>query len=124
MEKDMKVFLIALIFFTIDFSIAREQSEAFQVKIFDQRVKVISPNKHSQKMSIILENVTLTKFIGKIVTQKRKVLEYLAIPPRGFQTIEISIKKNEVVFFVPQSPGLQEVELVVGRDSYEIPSKK
>lgn len=103
---------------------ASEKSEAFLVTIFDRYVKVISPDKAYTQTSIIIENKTLSTIVGKI--QKGKTdLHFLTLESQSSKSFQIKVPpSNEVLLFVPMSPASQEVQLLIGKKSYEIPPQK
>lgn len=104
---------------------AYERSRAFHVKVFDKKIKVISPSHNDfndfEDVHLIVENKSLGKLLGKVNTF------YMAIKSNDFQSIsleDLGVERGERFFFVPLSPPFQEVELVLGRRSYEIPPKR
>ncbi len=101
-----------------------ESLDGFLVSAFDDRYKVISPEKFKNNMEIIIENKTLIKLIGKVVINNSKSVAYVAIDSEKYQKLLINLKKGDVLHFYPLSPAFQEVELIVGNKTYEIPPKK
>ncbi|MBT7611271.1 MAG: hypothetical protein HN576_16040 [Bacteriovoracaceae bacterium] len=101
-----------------------EKAEAFMVYLFEDRVKVLSPKNYHKNQSVIIENKTLTKVIGKIRNESGKVLKYVNIRPGEFKSVEVVIAKGHNIYFVPMVPSFQEVILSFGKRSYEVPSKK
>ena len=100
---------------------AYEKSDAFIVKIFDGRVLVLSPVKDDPNLSVIIENKTLVDIRGKIETGRGEILNYVNILARGSQSLKLNRKNKERIFFIPQSPPFQRVELKLGNKPYEIP---
>jgi uncharacterized SAM-binding protein YcdF (DUF218 family) len=103
---------------------AIESLNGFLVSAFDDRFKVISPEKFKTPMEVIVENKTLVRLIGKVIVNSKTVAGYVAVEPEKYQKVIINLKKGDVLHFVPLSPSFQEVELIVGNKSYEIPPKK
>ena len=101
-----------------------ESLDGFLVSAYDDRYKVISPEKFKSNMEIIIENKTLIKLIGKIVINNNKSAAYVAIDSEKYQKLLVNLKKGDVLHFYPLSPAFQEVELIVGNKTYEIPPKK
>ena len=101
-----------------------ESSEAFMVYLLENRVKVLSPEKYHRKQSVIIQNKTLTKVIGKIRNQEGKILFFVNILPGEFKSINVEMEKGQSIYFVPMVPSFQEVILSFGKRSYEVPSKK
>ena len=50
-------------------------------------------------------------------------IEIMTLPSGGFKSVEINIKKQDRIYFIPLVPAFQEVELIFGKKSYEIPPK-
>jgi hypothetical protein len=103
---------------------AYENAEAFMVYLLEDRVKVLSPKNYHKNQSVIIENKTLTKVIGKIRNQDGEVLKYVNILPGEFKSVEVVIIKGQSIFFVPMVPSFQEVILSFGKKSYEVPPQK
>ena len=102
---------------------ANEKSEAFLVTIYDRFVKVVSPDKAYTQTSIIIENKTLSTIVGKIQRGKTD-LHFLTLEPQNSKSLQVKIVGNEPLLFVPLSPSSQEVQLLIGKKSYEIPPQK
>jgi hypothetical protein len=115
--------LVILSLFFISFAKAEERSEAFLVKVFDNYVRVVSPDKNYTLVSVIIENKTMSKLIGKISKGKTD-LAFLSIDPDKTKSVQVKYSKDEKLIFVPMAPASQEVELIVGKKTYEIPPQK
>lgn len=102
---------------------ATERSDAFLVKVYDQFVKVISPDKAYSNISVIIENHTLSTLTGKLVKDGVDHT-FLTIKPDKNKSVTLKYSPNEVINFVPLAPAFQEVQLIVGKKSYEIPPQK
>ena len=103
---------------------AIESLDGFLISAFDDRYKVVSPEKFKDKMEIIVENKTLVRLIGKVVLNNSKSISFVSIDPEKYQKLLVNLKKGDIVHFYPLSPAFQEVELIVGNKTYEIPPKK
>lgn len=103
---------------------AIESLDGFLVTAFDDRFKVISPPKYKADMEVIIENKTLVRLVGKIVINNQKNTQYVSVDPEKYQKVVVKIKKGDILHFVPLTPAFQEVELIIGNKSYEIPPKK
>lgn len=121
----MKCLLFFLLFSLLNFpAFSGEKSEAFLVTIFDRYVKVISPDKSYSQTSIIIENKTLSTIVGKIQKGKSD-LHFLTLEPQQTKSFQVKVPTtNEPLLFVPMSPAAQEVQLLIGKKSYEIPPQK
>ena len=115
--------LLFLVFLSVK-SLAIESLDGFLVSAFDDRYKVISPEKFKSNMEVKIENKTLMKLIGKVVINQSKNASYVAIDSEKYQKLLVNLKKGDVLHFYPLSPAFQEVELIVGNKTYEIPPKK
>lgn len=124
MIKQLSVLLLFLSFSLVAKTLQLgDHKEAFQVLVLERKVKVISPLKESSKTSVVIENRTLSKLLGKIELDNGKNLGFLSIPSNGFRSLEFSVPKGRRFFFVPMSPPFQKIELIFGQRSYEIPPK-
>lgn len=103
---------------------AQERSETFIVRNFESHVQVLAPKKMYDEQSVIVENRTLEKLIGKLSTPDQKHVEFVAIEPKESKSIQLPGKGHKSLLFIPLSPAFQSVELKVGMDSYEIPAKR
>ncbi len=123
MWKTLIISLFALGF--IYEAAAYERSDAFIVRVFEKRIRVLSPKKYSdRKTSVIIENKTLVKGIYELTRKSGKRIKYISVRPGKFKAIELKLlSKNESFYFVPVSPPFQKVELIPGSRPYEIPPK-
>ena len=103
---------------------AIESSNGFVVTSYDDRIRIISPVKFRSPMEVIIENKTLIRLIGKVVVNKKMNAGFASVEPDKYQRIMVNLKKGDLIHFVPHSPSFQEVELIVGNKSYEIPPKR
>ena len=92
--------------------------------MFSDRVVVLSPGKMEKTLSVIIENRTLTKLIGKITDQHEKILSNVAIEANKTKSFSLKANQTDHFFFIPLSPAFQEVPLKIGSKPYEIPPKK
>ena len=125
--KDLIILIkIIILCFFISVKVhAREVSDTFVVRIFGDRVKVISPTKYSKNLSVIVENKSYADLLGKVVTKQGQLIDFVSVPAESFKVVDLkNLKKGEEVLFVPLAPAFQEVELVVGREVYEIPPQR
>lgn len=118
-----KIIGLILLFFSLQ-GHAVESHDGFLVSAHDDRFKVVSPEKYKTPMEVIVENKTLVRLIGKIIINHDRIISFSSVDPEKFQRIMIPLKKGDILHFVPLSPAFQEVELIVGNKTYEIPPKK
>lgn len=119
----LKLLILFVIFQLPQIANAEERSDAFLVKVFDNYVRVISPDKNYTLVSIIIENKTMSKLIGKVIRGKTD-LAFLSIDPDKTKSVQVKYLKEEKLLFIPMAPASQEVELIVGKKTYEIPPQK
>lgn len=118
--KSIYVILFGLAFNLYSF----ESSESFQIKVYDSSIKVIAPSAFDKKLYAVIENQTLSKLVGKIVTDKDRLVATVAIESQGSKSIDLKATSGERFFFIPLAPPFQEVELIVGKKVYEIPPRR
>jgi hypothetical protein len=121
------IFITLLSFFCaqlLAIDIPKDKDDVFLVKVFDQSIKVTSPPKHLPFLSIIVENNTLVTLLGKVQTSTKNVIGFITVKPNSFQSLPLRIKEGERIFFIPMAPPFQEVELIIGNKTYEIPPKR
>lgn len=103
---------------------AIEQSNAFIISINDSGNKVIAPETVDKKVGVIINNRTLSDVRGKIVNEDRSVVINVNILSNNSESFEVPYSKDGKLTFIPISPSFQEVVLVVGEKSYEVPNIK
>lgn len=118
----MRVLIPLFLFFFVGISSwSYEKADAFVVRIFDDKVKVLSPVKDDPNLNVIIENKTLVDIRGKIENGYGEILYYVNVKSRGSRSFSLKRKLKEKIFFIPQSPPFQKVELKLGNKPYEIP---
>ena len=115
--------LIMLIGFPLQL-MAKEKTDAFVVRLFADRTKVLAPSSFSKNMNVILENKTLVNIVGKIVNHTRNKTEFIAIEAGKRSSKRIKGREGDIVYFLPMSPPAQKIVLKYGANSYEIPPKE
>lgn len=120
----MKILWITLLAFSTIVAFSYESPDAFIVKIYDKQVRVLSPTKYDEKLSVIIENKTLTPMRGKLETYSGETLNYVSIDPGKSTSLSVERLNKERLFFIPTSPPLQKVELKLGNKPYEIPPRQ
>lgn len=120
----LRLVLFLLIVTAATNATAIESLNGFLVSAYDERFRVISPEKFRSPMEVIIENKTLVRLIGKVIVNSKTVAGYVAVDPEKYQRVMVNLKKGDILHFIPLSPSFQEVELIVGNKTYEIPPKK
>lgn len=119
-----RVVLLLLIVYQISICSGSEMSDAFIVKVYDQKVKVLSAAKYYPKINVIIENRTLNKVLGRVECDFNNVIKFVFIPSRKSESVEVDLKNCKKLYFIPMSPSFQKVELAIGKKSYEIPPQR
>lgn len=101
-----------------------QRSDAFIIKIFDNKVRVISPDKFDKNLNVIVENKTQVKVVAKLQGESGNNYSFFSIDKKKSQSQKLLDFKKEKIYFVPLSPPLQKVILKLGSKPYEIPSEK
>lgn len=114
------LFLLTLL---LSFEALGKETPAFVIQIQDRSMKVTSPAKKSSVLTVLIENRSLSDQVGKFMI-KGKNLKFVSVASGKNETTEIQNKDGATVYFVPLSPAFQEVELVFGKKTYEIPTKE
>lgn len=121
--RSLRILLFILITLGASRAFAYERPDAFIVKIYDQRVRVLSPSKYDETLAVIIENKTLTPMRGKLETYSGETLNYVSIDPGKSASLSVKRLNKERLFFIPIAPPLQKVELKLGNKPYEIPPR-
>ena len=103
---------------------SRGNTHAFLVTIFDQKIRVVSPARHSPHIHVILKNETQNKVIGRVQTKEGRVIDYVNLVQGEIRSVALGHIRQKSIFYYPLAPSFQAVELVPGRSTYEIPEKK
>lgn len=117
----MKVFVIFTILLTQ--AVYGQYTDSFIVDVNDQSIKVTSPLKKTETVSIIIKNNTLDKIVSELRSEK-KVLKRFVLRPEGKEVIQVNYSKVKTLFYVPIAPPFEAAELRFERRPYEIPEKK
>lgn len=117
--------MLKILILLINLCFSQENSDAFIVKFFPQKARVIGPAKWSdQNQGIIVENETLEVLTAKIATASGELIKHVRVPARTKESFLVQYPKGEKIEFVPLSPPLQKFPLIYGKKAYEIPSKR
>ncbi len=101
-----------------------EYREAFSIKIHDKKVGVVSTKEIFGKVAVNFDNQSLGTIRGKIfkMDDKKEVsIQYLAVQSQKSKVVEFNFDKGKRYFYRQESPPFQDVELIPGKKSYEIP---
>jgi hypothetical protein len=124
MMKLLKIFILSLIVGHGGVSYSQAVSETFIVRSFDQRVEVLAPSKFHPEQVVVIENRTTEDLIGYVQTEDGKTTRHIRVKPSKTTSVNLPGQNAQRFIFVPMSPPFQEVELVIGKEAYEIPPKR
>jgi len=119
-----KIGFVIFSFFLMGKVMAIESLDGFLVSAYDDRFKVISPEKFKVSMEVVIENKTLVRLVGKLVINNKENASFISVDSDQYKKAIVKLKKGDVLHFIPLTPAFQEVELIVGDKKYEIPPKK
>ena len=117
----MKLSLL-LCFLLPSFSFGR-YTEAFIVEVHNQSIKVTSPLKKVDAVSIIIKNNTFDKIVSELRSET-KVLKRFVLKEQGKEVLQVDYSKTKALFYVPVAPAFEAVELKFEQGPYEVPAKK
>ncbi len=116
--------MLFLSFFFVSSIFASEKGESFIIRSFDDHIQVIAPQKYYPDQTVVIENKTLIRLIGKLQTKDLEQVRHIAIEPGKYQSLKIPNQNKGPLVFIHLSPSFQEVELRIGQEAYEIPPKR
>lgn len=119
----MKWLVLFLVFISLSALAKTTINDGFIVEFMDRKVHVISPERVKGTFVVIVENKSLSSLVAKFSTPEGAI-KYISVGSGVSETIEMTHKLGSKIFFVPLSPAFQEIELIVGKKEYEIPSQK
>lgn len=102
---------------------AKKHSQGFVVEVNDRNMKVTSPLKKTNIVSIIIKNNTFEKIVAQL-RSKTKVLKRFVLFSQGKEVFQVNYKNAGQVIFVPVAPPFESANLRFGEAPYEIPKKK
>ncbi len=98
-------------------------SESFKIQLHDRSIRVEAPPKASTQYAVVVENLSLSDVTGKFSSGGRD-LKFVTVKSTQSKVVEFVHKGATPVSFKSLAPGFQEVLLVFGKGSYEIPPKQ
>ena len=113
----LKYLFLGIFFCTPAFAL-----EAFKIELHDRKIRVEAPKSVSSQYSVIVENLSLNDVVGKFHSAG-KDLKFVNVKAGLTRTVEFRHAGKGAVRFQPLAPAFQEVELIAGKKSYEIPSQ-
>lgn len=123
MKVLLSKYLLLILFLFSTKLLAIETHSGFIISAYDDRFSVISPEKFKTPMEVVIENKTLVRMVGKITLNSLKNASFVSIEPQEYKKFQITLKKDDKLHYMPLTPAFQEIELIVGNKTYEIPPK-
>ena len=100
-------------------------SYSFIIKFQAIKVYVASPSEIAKELAIIVENDSLAPIWGKIIDGNGKPVDYLAIPSQKTRSVLLkNYRKDQIYYFVSESPPFQKLPLEFNKKPYQIPPSK
>lgn len=98
-------------------------ADSFIVDVKDRSIKVTSPLKKVDVVSIIVVNHTFDKIISEIRSGK-KILKRFVLKPEGKEIVQVDYRAFKSIQYISIAPPFEEVELKFSQRPYEVPEKK
>jgi hypothetical protein len=118
----MKSIIIFVLLFTEAY--AQQRSDSFIIRMFDDKVRIVAPDKRQDQVSLIIENSGLSKVYASLEGRKH-IYKVFSLEPNSKKSFQLDeIVKNDNLTILPISPGFQEIPLIFGQKAYEIPPKE
>ncbi len=119
----MKYIYSSIVFFLVT-GLVESANLSHNIKFMSSKI-IVSPATTANVASIIIENESATKVIGKIHDNKGTFYKYLSIDTMKSISWEIpkELRKLNSIYFTPLSPPFQTLELSIGKNIYEIPPR-
>jgi hypothetical protein len=127
LEEDLmrrvQIFTLLTIFVLIIGAKRRQFTNNFHITINNKYYSVVSPPEFKKNITVVIENKTLSKIIGRVVEESDKEYKetFVTLLPRKFKSTTVSFTGKNKVYFVPMAPSLQTIDLIFGKGSYEVP---
>ncbi len=98
-------------------------TDSFIVDINDQSIKITSPLKKADVVSIIIKNNTLDKIVSEIKADE-KVIKRFVLKAEEKEVFQVKLKGVKRLEYVPVAPPFESADLRFEQKPYEIPEKK
>jgi hypothetical protein len=116
----MRLVLMILLFLPSAYA---KFSQAFMVDINDRGIKITSPLKKTDVVSIIVKNNTLDKIVSELKSND-KVIKRFVLKAEGKEVFQVKLKGVTKLEYVPIAPPFESADLRFEQKPYEIPEKK
>ncbi len=97
-------------------------TDSFVVEVNDRTIKVTSPLKKVDAVSIIIKNNTFDKIVSELRSES-KVLKRFVLKAQGKEVLQVDYSKVKTLYYVPVAPPFEAVELRFEQRPYEVPEK-
>ncbi len=94
--------------------------EAFRIELHDRKIHVESPVKVGTQYAVIVDNQSLNDTVGKFHSAGVD-LKFITVKAGATRSVEFRHTGKENVYFQPMAPAFQQVELIAGKKTYEVP---
>ncbi|MFP5459440.1 MAG: hypothetical protein ACLGG7_11960 [Bacteriovoracia bacterium] len=101
-------------------SLSAAAAEAFKIQVMDRRLVVESPASVGATYSVEVQNRSLNDLMGKFHANGVD-LKFVSVKAGASKVVEFKVTPKALVVFQPMAPASQQVELIVGKRTYEIP---
>lgn len=131
-----KIFCIALLLmnpFIGVCAVNTKNAESFEILAYDAVIKVSSPMKFSKKSGVVFTNETNDKIYLKVEDRpiverdehgndnQKIIKKYMTVKAHETKGMELDFDPNRRILIIPLAPSFQEIELIFGNKTYEIP---
>ncbi|MFI5390248.1 MAG: hypothetical protein ACHQYQ_02720 [Bacteriovoracales bacterium] len=117
--------ILTLMFLFLSELRSEGSSYSFIIKLHPLKVSVSSPREIAKELAVIVENETLAPVWGKIVDTNGTAVDYLAIPSQQTRSVLLkNFQKDQIYYFVSESPPFQKLPLEFNKKPYQIPPLK
>ena len=100
-----------------------EYTGAFNITVEDQKIRVTSPKKKTDMISILVKNNTFEDIRSELASEKG-IIKRFNLKAQATRSVQVNFSKFKTLFFVSVAPPFQSVELKFSKRPYEIPAKK
>ena len=98
-------------------------ASSFNVEVHNGFVRVKSPEKEVDPVSVVVKNTTDIKAFAEIRSTK-KALKKFAVEGGKTAIFQIKLPKDKKLYYFPISPPSQSVELIFNQRPYAVPEQK
>jgi hypothetical protein len=116
----MKRYLFCFLLLGFFNDVNAQYSNSFIVEIDERKIRVTSPKKKADIVSVVIINKTLDKIISE-VRDGNKVIKRFTLKRQGKEVLQVDMTKTKSLSYVPIAPAFESVELKFSKGPYEVP---